>query len=579
MAQELVHIGQVEEIESARGDRILRYSVEIFHKGLHEHKIISAPEEDILENKVKIQLKKWDDKWNAARQKAIQKGKMQANQAEAASRTKEAEAAFKQLENILHDTLKVNDAIDWNAIKRIDKFPDLPPQKPVKAPSKEPPPRPDESSPAFTPTFNFWDKVFKSKMQQKLEESTRKYRAAIAEWEKEKAVIENYNRHAEDEFKLATVNWERELKAWGIKRERFVKKQERFNQKIEALKAAYIKNDERAIIEYCEMVLNNSKYPESFPQSFELEYNPENKMLIIEYELPNLNKIPRVKEVKFFSSKNELKEIEISESQAAKIYDDVIYKITLRTLHEIFEADKINAIDVISFNGWVVAVNPATGKKETNCILSIQANREEFMQINLSKVDPKVCFKNLKGIASSRLSTLTPIPPILRISKEDRRFVEAYAVVGGIDQETNLAAMNWEDFEHLIRELFEKEFSANGGEVKVTRASRDGGVDAIAFDPDPLRGGKIVIQAKRYTNTVGVSAVRDLYGTVVNEGATKGILVTTADYGPDAYEFARGKPLTLLTGSNLLSLLMKHGHHAKIDLKEAKRLLAEQEIN
>jgi restriction system protein len=128
-----------------------------------------------------------------------------------------------------------------------------------------------------------------------------------------------------------------------------------------------------------------------------------------------------------------------------------------------------------------------------------------------------------------------------------------------------------------VREVFEKEFARDGGEVKVTQASRDGGVDAVAFDPDPIRGGKIVIQAKRYTNTVGVSAVRDLYGTVMNEGATKGILVTTADYGPDAYEFAKGKPLTLLNGSNLLSLLEKHGKRAKIDLKEAKRVLGERE--
>src|SRR5690606_32476098 len=115
------------------------------------------------------------------------------------------------------------------------------------------------------------------------------------------------------------------------------------------------------------------------------------------------------------------------------------------------------------------------------------------------------------------------------------------------------------------------------GEVKVTQASRDGGVDAVVFDPDPIRGGKIVIQAKRYTNTVGVAAVRDLYGTVVNEGAIKGILVTTSDFGPDAYEFARGKPLTLVNGANLLSLLEKHGHKARIDIQEAKaaRLLQE----
>jgi restriction system protein len=63
----------------------------------------------------------------------------------------------------------------------------------------------------------------------------------------------------------------------------------------------------------------------------------------------------------------------------------------------------------------------------------------------------------------------------------------------------------------------------------------------------------------------------------MNEGATKGILVSTADYGPDAYEFAKSKPLTLLNGSNLLHLLEKHGHHAKIDLREAKKILIERE--
>lgn len=112
--------------------------------------------------------------------------------------------------------------------------------------------------------------------------------------------------------------------------------------------------------------------------------------------------------------------------------------------------------------------------------------------------------------------------------------------------------------------------------MKITQASRDGGVDAVAFDPDPIRGGKIVIQAKRYTNTVGVSFVRDLYGTVMNEGATKGILVTTSDYGPDAYEFDKGKPLTLLNGGNLLRMLVKHGHKAKIDIKEAKKIPFEE---
>jgi restriction endonuclease Mrr len=111
---------------------------------------------------------------------------------------------------------------------------------------------------------------------------------------------------------------------------------------------------------------------------------------------------------------------------------------------------------------------------------------------------------------------------------------------------------------------------------KVTQASRDGGVDAIAFNPDPIRGGKTVIQAKRYSYTVGVSAVRDLYGTVMNEGASKGILVTTLDYGPDAYAFASGKPLTLLRGSSLPHLLQKHGVSAHINLAEGRQSARER---
>lgn len=106
--------------------------------------------------------------------------------------------------------------------------------------------------------------------------------------------------------------------------------------------------------------------------------------------------------------------------------------------------------------------------------------------------------------------------------------------------------------------------------ASITQASRDGGVDAIAFDPDPIRGGKFVIRAKRYTKVVDVSAVRDLYGTMISEGATRGILVTTAHYGRESREFAKDKPLTLIDGPQLVYLLEQHGHQVRIDVEEAR---------
>jgi len=576
MPTDLIQFGEAQAHYNTARTRILKYSLEMYHEGLKEHKIISASEIEILKNKAELQVSKWIKKWEAIFTKQESQKEIEANLEEAEERSRIAQEALHKVENILKHTLSIDDTIDWDILKRNEDFKEPKPSKPEKEKYFDIPAEPDKSSSSFSPTFSLFEKLIKTKKEKKIQAFEVKYEKAIKEWQEQKIEIEQKNFEIDEQHKKKLEDWENNVRKWEEKKAIFYEKQATYNKKIENLKAQYLKQDTAAVTEYCEMVLNNSEHPETFPKNFVLEYNSETKILIVEYDLPSIVNIPTVKEVKYVASKKELKEINISDSQLNQLYDSVIYQITLRTLHELFEADAVNAIQAVSFNGWVNSINKATGKSENRCILSIQAKKEEFMDIELENVDPKVCFKKLKGVASSKLNTLIPIQPILQISKTDKRFIESYEVANSMLEATNIAAMDWEDFEHLIREIFEKEFSVNDGEVKVTQASRDGGVDAIAFDPDPIRGGKIVIQAKRYTNTVGVSAVRDLYGTVMNEGATKGILVTTANYGPDAYEFAKGKPLTLLSGSNLLHLLEKHGHHVKIDLKEAKKVLADK---
>ncbi|HQF42242.1 MAG TPA: restriction endonuclease, partial [Ignavibacteriaceae bacterium] len=546
------------------------------HEGLNEHKIISAPDTYMLENKANLQAQKWAEKWEIISRKKKYLSEREGNLEEANERTEQAQAALEEIENLLLKTLSIDDTVDWDSLKKKSNFPEAASLQPQKKDYKEYPPQPRKEANEFTPTFSFWEKLISSKKEKKIQDYEQKYTAAISGWEKQKALVNKFNAQLDLDYESEIKKWELELSAWEKRKEAFIQDQVDYNKKIDELKDSYISHNLESIIEYCEMVLNNSEYPDSFSKNFELEYNPDTKIIVVEYELPSMESFPKIREVRYIASRKELKEFFIPEAQQTKMFDDAMYKITLRTIHELFEADSANAIEAISFNGWIKAINKATGKEENNCILSIQVKKNEFIQIDLANVDPKTCFKNLKGVASSKLSSITPVQPILQISKADKRFIESYEVANQLDTSTNLAAMDWEDFEHLIRELFEKEFQSNGGEVKVTQASRDGGVDAVAFDPDPIRGGKIVIQAKRYTNTVGVSAVRDLYGTIMNEGATKGILVSTADYGPDTYEFAKGKPLTLLNGSNLLHLLEKHGHHAKIDLREAKKILSEK---
>jgi len=540
------------------------YEIDITHEGLHEYKHITGTDKYIVEQKARAQLEKWDLKWEKVqdaerkrreREERILNKEMKIELAN--ERTKAAQEAISLLENTLKHTLSIDDAIDWDSLKDCAPFPKEKPQEPII------PPEPERNDPKYRPELKFIDRVFSSRKKQKNLEVDLLFKEDHEAWVKKRETL--------------LLEYTEDLKKWKHEKEEYELDQKENNQKIDAKKKEYLEKKPEAIYDYCEMVLSNSEYPNYFPQEFDLDYNPENKILICDYSLPSIDSINTLKEVKYIQSRDEFKEVHISDAAKKKLYDNLLYQIALRTIHELYEADVVDALDSIVFNGWVNSIDKATGKEVNACILTVQVGKEEFLDINLERIDPKLCFKSLKGVGSSKLHSLTPIAPLLTIDKTDRRFVSSYDVTDQLDDYYNLAAMDWEDFEHLIRELFEKEFSKSGGEVKVTQASRDGGVDAIAFDPDPIRGGKIVIQAKRYTNIVGVAAVRDLYGTVVNEGATKGILITTADFGADSYEFARGKPITLLNGSNLLHMLEKHGTKAKIDLREAKQILADKE--
>jgi restriction system protein len=539
------------------------YWIDVNHEGLHVYRRITGRDRYVVETKAAAQKAAWNEKWARMQQRERALFTKEQKKDSAARRTQKAVEALTDIDNTLLKALELEILFNWDQLKDRTRFNNPSPSQSAKLA------HPDEPSPdsqEYLPNLNLLDRLISSWKQKKVEAARMHFESDLANWKSQVAKVDLQNVKAEADYKENVKKWESDKNA-------FKAAQEAHNSEIDTHKASYLEKSPDSVVDYCDFVLSNSEYPDSFPKSWQLEYNPETRLLLVEYSLPNMDALPKLKEVKFIATKDEFTESSLSESAFEKMYDALLYKITLRSLHELIIADIADAIDSVVFNGWVRAIDASTGKEINGCILSIQVMKQEFGEINLAKVDPKACFKKLKGIGSSKLAALVPVRPILQLDTKDERFVPSHEVADGLDSSVNLAAMDWEEFEHLIRELFEKEFSSDESEVKITRASRDGGVDAVVFDPDPLRGGKIVIQAKRYTNTVGLSAVRDLYGTVVNEGANKGILVTTADYGPDAYEFAKDKPLALLSGSNLLHLLAKHGHKARIDLREAKQML------
>ena len=401
---------------------------------------------------------------------------------------------------------------------------------------------------------------------------------AVIDDAKTKAADKRMAKEREENRKIEEKRQEELRKQWE-EQEKIKKEEERLQeekrQKEERRREEKRKEEQRLFEEKVESAREND--PATFFRLVLSEYQINtiyaDEILGIEAELPSKDTVRQINKYDYLKNDGTIK-VQL-DRDLPKLFEKHIYTLCLNTIHDAFTIDTTGLAKSIVYNGFVEDYSPITGQLERNLILSLMVDRGTFMEIDLLHVDPKRCFKSLKGVSAAKLIDIVPVQPVLQINKEDHRFIVGKNVP--INEGTNLAAMPWEDFEQLVREIFEMEFAQNGGDVRVTQTSRDGGVDAVVFDPDPLRGGKIVIQAKRYTNTVPVSAIRDLYGTVINEGAISGIIITTSDYGRDSYEFAKDKPLKLLNGGHLLALLNKNGRKGYINLAEAKGIAADKE--
>lgn len=438
--------------------------------------------------------------------------------------------------------------------------------------------RPDFKDPSLElPLYTGWLAILNGFVRAAHREEIEK---VIKAKQRKESLVEDCERRNRQTEKLAEEALEKWAKASSAQEHAFALAKKEREKQVEEFEAAVRWEQERVrecysrvglpgedgLLARIDLALRTARLPLFVPREGGSRFDAASGILIHEHRFPDLSTVEWVKRVELKSGWATKQANQKEKREAASV---TYPSLCLRLATEIVRLDDQGIIRAIAINGWAHYVEKSTGQRKLAYCASLFATKDQLTKIDISAVDPIVAFGALKGVAARSLE-LTPVAPILRLDMSDPRFVDAKEVLSKMSGGENLAAMDWEDFEHLCRELFERAFASSGGKVKVTQASRDLGVDAIIFDPDPLRGGKIVIQAKRYTNTVDVSAVRDLYGAVINEGAVKGILVTTSHFGPESYSFAKDKPLTLLNGNELLGLLDKHGYRFRINLTEAK---------
>jgi len=121
-----------------------------------------------------------------------------------------------------------------------------------------------------------------------------------------------------------------------------------------------------------------------------------------------------------------------------------------------------------------------------------------------------------------------------------------------LDKQTTINSvrnLSWKDFEFLVGEAYRRK----GFHVQDnTGSGPDGGID-LTLKRD---GEKYLVQCKNWrTKAVGVPVVRELFGVVTAEKAAGGIIACSSTFTRDAIAFARGKPIELIGGAELVRLI------------------------
>jgi len=171
---------------------------------------------------------------------------------------------------------------------------------------------------------------------------------------------------------------------------------------------------------------------------------------------------------------------------------------------------------------------------------------------------PAIHFENpvFKGLASAGpglawvalvFLLLAPIS-VIRAHRR-RRLVDSQS---GIE---SIRALPWKEFERLLAEAYRRSgYTVSENES----AGPDGGIDLIL----EKNGSRYLVQCKQWrVQKVGVKVVREMFGLMTAERAAGVFIVTSGIFTQEARNFASGKPIGLVDGSQLAEMIRQVQPH------------------
>lgn len=335
-------------------------------------------------------------------------------EANAESQNADLSQVFLQIDSLLAATLDVDDYVDLDALRVVAQHPpfdrfDL--DTPVPLPS----PIPDPPEPSFVPPepLTWFKGLFgKQKHAQAVAEATADYELAMEDWRSRKAQLESARqsaarRHAEMEAERIS-NLNTEVARYNAECAARAEDAARHNASIDKFIADLGYGAVSAVQEYVSIVLENSHYPEHFPVNHEFEFDAPSAELKLRVLVPSPDTLPTTKHYKYTRSTDTITATALSQKACKDRYAGAVHQVAIRSLHEIFEADRRGIIRTIALEVGTETLDPATGLGRYFPFVAVGAERDAFLEFDLANVVPAATLTRLGAAVSKNPFGLVP---------------------------------------------------------------------------------------------------------------------------------------------------------------------------
>jgi hypothetical protein len=239
------------------------------------------------------------------------------------------------------------------------------------------------------------------------------------------------------------------------------------------------------------------------------------------------------------AKKNQIKLLMTSRNNVFdKVIKDSFFEINLRGLdneelfHLLIEFDQGKNLSQDIIKTFV-----EISAKLNNNPLSIQRVLELYNQKRISPEDLLSLIENKLHYQNTIIESFSQDKPLLETPKiiSDVRLINSSLIDKVNRNFTLIHNLSSRQFEELVAELFDKE----GYKVTMTKETRDGGKDILIIEHKRIGNFIIYVECKRHSmnNPIGVRLVRELFGTVIADRATAGVLITSSYFSIPAIQF------------------------------------------